>query len=150
MAKNKSEIKIHSYGIYKNWDSQTKELPQIIEFTTTVNASLDVEFGFIINVKKAKGLRLEYCIYHPNIPDEEGGVLPPFSGHVYIKSNNWDFYLGDTIWLPIETKLGAWRMSVEINQKVVAEKTFHVVQREQQSEIEFWQKRGYSQKINAK
>ena len=115
-----------SYGTYSNWDADTKELPQIAEFTTRVRAELDVEFGFVVNIKGAKNQPLEYCIYHPDIPDANGVVRAPFDGTVYVKTNDWDFYLGDTIWAPVENKLGDWRMTLELGGKLIAEKTFEL------------------------
>ncbi|MGI9467443.1 MAG: DUF3859 domain-containing protein, partial [Rubripirellula sp.] len=56
-----------------------------------------------------------------------GKRRPPFDGMVYIKKNDWDFYLGDTIWEPINDKLGNWRMTLELDGKVVADKTFELV-----------------------
>jgi hypothetical protein len=126
MAKRKPEIRMKSYGIYSNWDAGARELPQIAEFTTRVRAQLDVEFGFVVNIKGAKNQRLEYCIYHPDIPDADGVVRAPFDGTVYVKTNDWDFYLGDTIWAPVENKLGDWRMTLELDGKLVAEKTFEL------------------------
>jgi len=52
MAKSKPEVSIQSCGIYSTWDSKSKALPQIEQFTTNVIAKLDVEFGLIINIKK--------------------------------------------------------------------------------------------------
>lgn len=53
MAKLKPIITLQSYGIYSTWDNESKALPQIEQFTTEVIATLDVEFGLIINIKKA-------------------------------------------------------------------------------------------------
>ena len=124
MAKSKPVFKIKSFGIYNKWNAKEKMLPEIQEFTTKIEAILDVEFGFIINIKKAKGEKIQYCIYHPDIPDANGIPLPPFDGEVYITNNDWNFYLGDTIWLPIENKLGLWRMTIELKGVVIAEKKF--------------------------
>jgi hypothetical protein len=124
MAKSKPVFKIKSFGIYNQWSAKEKNLPEIQEFTTNIKAILDVEFGFIINIKKAKGEKIQYCIYHPNIPDNKGTPLPPFDGEVYITNNDWNFYLGDTIWLPIENKLGLWRMTIEFKGVVIAVKKF--------------------------
>ena len=44
-----------------------------------------------------------------------------------MKTNDWDFYLGDTIWLPIEDKLGQWRMTLELDGEIIADKTFELV-----------------------
>jgi len=143
MAKAKPITSIQSFGIYTQWDSSSKDLPQIQSFTTKVPAKLDIEFGFIVNFKKAKGEKLRYCIYHPEIPDAEGVTMPPFEGIEYVKDNDWDFYLGDTLWEPINNKTGNWRMTIELNGKIIADKTFAVFEQEAMSEIEFWQKRGY-------
>ena len=106
MAKLKPSVTLQSYGIYSTWDSSSKALPQIEQFTTDVIAEIDVEFGLIVNIKKAKGEKLHFCIYHPGIPNEEGDVMPPFEGVEYVKDNDWHFYLGDTLWEPINNKLG--------------------------------------------
>lgn len=143
MAKIKPLVSMQSYGIYTHWDSSSKELPQIQSFTTKVPAKLDIEFGFIINIKKAKGEKIHFCIYHPDIPDGDGIAMAPFEGTEYIKNNDWYFYLGDTLWQPISNKLGDWRMTIELNSKIIADKTFSVCEHEAMSEIEFWQKRGY-------
>jgi len=143
MAKSKPEVSIQSCGIYSTWDSKSKALPQIEQFTTNVIAKLDVEFGLIINIKKAKGEKLHFCIYHPDITDSNGEIMPPFEGVEYIKENDWQFYLGDTLWEPIENKLGDWRMTLTLNNKIIADKTFNVALEEQGSVNDFWRKRGY-------
>ncbi len=126
MPKRNPEIRVKSFGIYSTWDSKAKDLPKISEFTTKVPADIDVEFGFVVNVKWAKNQELDYCIDHPGILDAEGERRAPFDGTVFVKSNDWDFYLGDTIWEPIEDKLGQWRMWLELNGKVIADKTFEL------------------------
>lgn len=118
---------MRSFGIYSKWDSKAKELPDLRDVTTDVPAEIDIEFGFIINVVGGKNRELWFCIDHPGILDSQGNRRAAFDGTVYIKKNDWDFYLGDTIWNPIEDKLGPWRMHVELDGKVVAEKTFNVV-----------------------
>ena len=115
-----------SYGIYTQWESDAKQLPKISEFTTRVPAKIDVEFGFVVNIKGAKNQELDYCIDHPGIRDAEGAVRAPFDGTVYVKTNDWDFYLGDTVWDPIDDKLGDWHMTLELDGKVIAEKTFEL------------------------
>ncbi len=63
MAKAKPVSTIESYGIYSHWDAKEKDLPQITEFTTDVPAELDIEFGFIVNIKKAKGQKIKFlCV----------------------------------------------------------------------------------------
>ena len=126
MAKPKPEISLHSHGIYTRWESDSKELPKITEFTTRIPAVIDIEFGLIVHIKRAKNRQLDYCIYHPGILDSEGNPRDPFDGSVYVKTNDWKFYLGDTIWEPITDKLGDWRMTVELDDRIIAEKTFEV------------------------
>jgi len=113
MAKRKAEIRLRSYGIYERWDSQEKALPKIKEFTLEVPAVVDIEFGLIVNIKGAKNQLLDFCIDHPGILDAQGVRRDPFDGSEYVKTNDWNFYLGDTIWLPLADKLGPWRMTVE-------------------------------------
>ncbi len=127
MPKQKPEFSIRSFGIYHHWDAKSKDLPDIAAFTTQVPAQLDIEFGFIINIKGAKNKLLHYCIEHPGIHDDQGKVRPPFEGDEYVKSNDWDFYLGDTIWEPIQDKLGAWKLWLSLDEKRIAEKTFELV-----------------------
>ena len=126
MPKRKPEIRIRSYGIYDHWDSNSKELPRIAEFTTRVRAEIDIEFGMVVNIKGAKNQPLFYCIDHPGIRDAEGNRRAPFDGEVYVRTNDWDFYLGDTVWDPIEDKIGPWRMTLELAGKLIADKTFEV------------------------
>ncbi len=126
MAKRKPEIRMKSYGIYSDWDSKTKQLPKIAEFTTRVPASIDIEFGFVVNIKWAKNCELDFCIDHPGILDADGNRRDPFDGTVFIKTNDWDFYLGDTIWEPISDKLGQWRMWLELDGKIIADKSFEL------------------------
>ena len=117
---------MRTFGIYTQWDSDSKELPRFSESTTRVRAEIDVEFGFVVNIKGCKNQQLHYCIDHPGILDANGDRRPPFDGFVYVKTNDWDFYLGDTIWEPIGDKLGDWRMTLELEGKIVAEKTFEL------------------------
>lgn len=126
MAKRKPEIRMKSYGIYTQWDSGAKDLPRIQEFTTEVEAVVDVEFGFIVNIKGAKNSELDFCIDHPGILDAEGNTRQPFDGTVFVKTNDWDFYLGDTIWPPIDDKIGIWEMTLELQGKVIAQKSFEL------------------------
>lgn len=128
MAKRKPEVRMKSYGIYTPWDSGSKELPRILEFTTTVKAVVDVEFGFVVNIKGAKNCELDFCIDHPGILDDHGDPRPPFDGTVYVKTNDWNFYLGDTIWDPIEDKIGTWKMTLDLAGDRIAEKSFDLHQ----------------------
>jgi len=118
---------MRTWGIYTQWDSDSKSLPKVVDVTTTIPAEVDIEFGFVVNIKGAKNRKLLFCIDHPGILDTEGNRRKPFTGTVYVKTNDWNFFLGDTIWNPIEDKLGEWHMSLELNGNVIAEKTFDVV-----------------------
>ncbi len=127
MAKTKFICQQLNYGIYEHWDRDARELPKIREFTTKIPARLDIEFGFILNIKKGKGKLLSFCIDHPPFLDASGNPAAPFTGDEYIRTNDWNFYLGDTLWDPIEDKLGPWRMTVEIEGQIVGDVTFQVV-----------------------
>ena len=126
MAKRKPEVRIRTYGIYTKWDSESKDLPKVAEITECVPAEVDIEFGFVVNIRGAKNQPLAYCIDHPGILYVNGQPRPPFDGVVHVKTNDWDFYLGDTVWEPIADKLGDWRMSIQLDGKIVADKTFEV------------------------
>lgn len=143
MAKSIIQHSITSFGIYDKWDNADKSLPKIKQFTINIPARIDIEFGFIINIKKGKGLKASFCIYHPDIPDKSGNVMPPFTGNIYIRNNDWHFYLGDTIWAPIHNKLGDWRMTIECENKVIADKTFIIDEPDEFLEAKFWKRAGY-------
>ncbi|TWU59991.1 hypothetical protein Poly51_02640 [Rubripirellula tenax] len=128
MAKRKPEIKMRSFGIYADWDPDTKELPRFLNATTRVEAKVGVEFGFIINAKNCKNLELDFCIDHPGILDADGKRREPFDGSVYVKSNDWNFYLGDTIWEPVADKIGLWCLFLSMGDTIVAQKTFDLYQ----------------------
>lgn len=126
MAKSKSTYEMISWGIYQGWDRSSKSLPKLMAHETTIPARLGIEFGYILNIKKAKGKKVHFCIDHPPFFDSSGNISPPFTGDLYVKSNDWDFYLGDTLWDPIEDKVGEWRLVTELDGEVIAEKIFHI------------------------
>ena len=117
---------MRTWGIYTQWDSGSKKLPKIVQVTTRVPAEVDIEFGFVVSVKGAKNQELAYCIAHPGILDDAGNRRAPFTGTVHIKTNDWDFFLGDTIWSPIDDKLGEWCLTLEMGGTLIAEKSFDV------------------------
>ena len=53
MAKPKPIIEIVTYGIHTKWDADAKALPKIKTFTNHIPLELDIEFGFIVNIKRA-------------------------------------------------------------------------------------------------
>ena len=124
MARRKPEVRIRTWGIYGQWDSDSKQLPKIAEITTRVPAEVDIEFGMVVNIKWAKKQTIEYCIDHPGISDDQGNRRPPFEGTVYVGTNDWDFFLGDTIWEPVDDKLGSWQLTLELDGEIIADKTF--------------------------
>lgn len=126
MSKLKADVSILQSGIFSQWNSESDELPKFLTATVHVPAELDIEFGFVTRIRKAKNQRLHYCIYHPDILDSNGNTQAPFEGEVYIKENDWKFYLGDCIWAPVSNKVGNWRMTLTLNNKVIADKTFKV------------------------
>lgn len=126
MAKYKPVTKMQTYGIHSQWQSKSKDLPSIQKFTTDIPAEIDIEFGFIVNIKKARGAKLQFCIAHPGILDVDGNVRAPFTGDVHVTNSDWNFYLGDTVWHPIADKCGDWRMTLTLDNKILADKTFNI------------------------
>lgn len=127
MARKKYQASLVSWGIYEKWDKHSKALPRLLEMTRKIPCEVDVEFGYIVNIKKAKNKKLYYCIYHPDITDKKGRVLAPFDGEEYIRQNDWNFFIGDTIWSPIENKEGNWRITLAIENQIIADETFQLL-----------------------
>lgn len=126
MAKPKFETKILAVGLFDGFDETNKKLPKIIEYTKHLIAEVDKEFGLIVNIKRAKGKTINWRIQHPGIVDELGEVRPPFQGSEFIKNNDWSFYLGDTLWEPLDDKGGDWRMTIELEGQLIADETCDV------------------------
>jgi hypothetical protein len=145
MAKIKPTFTIESYGIYDVWEGNNKSLPQISKVTTLIPAVVDIEFGLTVRVKKGKGKTIQWVIEHPNITDKNGRPMAVFEGEEYVRNNDWVFYLGDTIWAPIEDKLGPWYMYLSLDGKIFAEKLFEVTAEdiEEENERKFWKRRGF-------
>lgn len=145
MAKLKPQFTIESYGIYNGWQDNGKSLPKIQHCTSLIPAQVDVEFGIVIRALKAKGQKIYWCIQHPDISDKKGRTMPPFEGQEQIRNNNWQFYLGDTVWLPEHNKVGIWRMSITCNAQIVADKLFTLTSDclEAEAESRFWKRRGF-------
>ena len=143
MSKSRTFFEMSSYGIYEKWDEKSKSLPKIKTFTTNIPLQLEIEFGFILKAKKSKGKRLDWTIFHPDVPDENGHTMSPFEGVVYVRNNDWEFYLGDTVWSPIHDKVGEWRMVIKCDGKTIAQKNFSLLVEHGDAEIQFWKKRGY-------
>ncbi len=116
-------VEIVSYGRYTKWDRDSKKLPELVELTKEVKAEIGVEFGMIVAIFQAKGRFLDFRIDHPPFTDQNGEVEPSFEGNYQIRQNPYVFFLGDTIWEPIEDKRGPWTMTVFIDDQEVASKT---------------------------
>lgn len=127
MPKQKPTFEIYTYGIYSKWDLSSKDIPRIIKITDQIPAEIDIEFGYILKVKRGKGIKLEFKIEHPPFKDDKGNVRPAFTGEHYVNSNDWEFFLGDTVWEPVQDKTGKWKLITYFNGKVVANKTLYVI-----------------------
>lgn len=145
MAKAKPTYTVESYGIYELWEGNNKSLPTIAKVTTLIPAIVDIEFGLTVRAKKAKGKSVKWFIEHPNISDKNGRPMNAFEGEEYVRNNDWVFYLGDTIWAPIEDKLGPWHMYLSVDGHLIAEKLFEVTAEdiENENERKFWKRRGF-------
>ncbi len=117
MAKRKISAEIYSYGIYTSWNRDSRELPKILEITDRIPIAPDVEFGCVIKIKGAKGKTIQFRIDHPPFKDEKGEITPPFTGEYFINSNDYEFFLGDTVWEPYEDKAGIWELSTFLDGK---------------------------------
>jgi hypothetical protein len=128
MAKQKPTHKILSYGIYSDWERDSKVMPKIRKFTTEIPVAHGVEFGYVMNIKGARGQKLEFIIEHPDFLDSKGNPAPcPFTGEMFVRSNDWDFFLGDTFWDPLHDKEGEWRLITKLDGKQIANKKFTMV-----------------------
>lgn len=127
MAKKKPEVSMHSYGRYDGWDRESKDLPNLVKITTEVEAALDVEFGYILRIRNARNSKITFRIEHPPFKDDDGELFPPFDGELYVKTNDFRFFLGDAIWAPVADKRGAWRMITWLDGSKVADKTLEMV-----------------------
>lgn len=121
---------MYSWGEYSSWDKQSKDLPRILDISETVKAEIGTEFGYVLRIKKAKGKRLDFRIIHPPFTDEHGELMDDFTGEVYVNSNDYEFFLGDCIWEPLDDKLGPWRLITEMDGKVIADKTLHLIRKD--------------------
>ena len=126
MARKKFDVEMYSYGKYAEWDRNSKSIPKLLDITDEIEAEEGTEFGYVLRIKKAKGKRIDYRIDHPAFKDETGKVMPPFIGQVIINSNNYEFFLGDCIWAPINDKMGNWTMTTKIDGEIVAQKSIRL------------------------
>ena len=83
---------------------------------------MDVEFGMLVEIRHGKGRYLEFIIHHPPFKDQSGNIAPSFVGEYQIRTNPYRFFLGDTIWEPVDDKKGDWELIIKIDNQVVAQK----------------------------
>jgi len=126
MAKRRPNFRMYSYGEYSKWDRESKEIPKIIGITTEIKASIGTEFGYVLHIKNGKGETLQFRIDHPPFLDDNGEVSQPFTGEQFIRTNDFEFYLGDCVWKPLEDKLGKWELTTWYDGKIVANKVFNL------------------------
>ncbi|MBN2166732.1 MAG: DUF3859 domain-containing protein [Marinilabiliaceae bacterium] len=124
MARKKIQCDLYSYGIYSSWNHISKEIPKLIDITTNISIKPGVEFGYVLKIKGAKGKTLNYCIDHPPMKDNNGKSLPSFEGTIFINSNDYTFFLGDTVWEPFKQMEGVWILTTKIDYKTIAIKKF--------------------------
>lgn len=127
MAKKKPEVVLHSHGQYDGWDHGSKELPNLVKIATQIEAALDVEFGYILRIRNARNGKITFRIEHPPFKGDGGETAPPFVGELYVKTNDFRFFLGDTVWAPVSDKRGAWRLITWLDGEKVADKTLTLV-----------------------
>ena len=127
MPRKKSKIKLESFGRYSKWERGSRELPKILEFTNQIEAIDGNEFGFILKIEGGKGMKLDYIIKHPPFKNDAGNIEPDFTGEYYVNSNQYEFYIGDCIWNPVEDKVGIWEIEVFHNGYKLVNKVFKVV-----------------------
>ncbi len=121
------EIEIINYGLYCEWDREGHQLPQFEKLTHEVTADIGVEFGMIVEIRKARNRYLDFVIDHPSFTDDSGTPEPSFTGSFRVKHNPYQFFLGDSIWAPIDNKKGEWTMSILLDGEVLISKTLVLI-----------------------
>lgn len=121
------EIELINYGLYSAWDRDNANLPQFLELTDKIDTQLGVEFGMIVEIRKARGRYLDFEIDHPPFHDSEGNPEPPFTGTFRVKHNPFHFFLGDSVWAPVEDKKGYWKLSILLDGETLITKTINLI-----------------------
>lgn len=129
MKRKHPTFKMYSFGEYSKWDRESKTIPKILNFSTEIKAEIGTEFGYVLHIKQGKGEVVSFKIEHPPFTDDKGNIMPPFTGEQFIRTNDFEFYLGDCIWEPLEDKLGKWELTTYYKGKVVAQKKFLLVKK---------------------
>lgn len=126
MAKSKPKIKEESYGLYDGFDREGDQMPTIVSFTTDVPAKAGQEFGYILNIKHARGAVLKFEIDHPEVLGDDGQPQLPFTDELYVRTSDYDFFLGDGLWEPVEQMIGLWTLTTWLDGVQVAQRVFSV------------------------
>lgn len=126
MARRRPEVKEVSYGLYERFDADAKELPKLDRFATTVPLRVGQEFGYVLKIKHGRGLKIDFEIAHPRVPGPDGMARPPFTGEQYVRTSDFDFFLGDALWEPLEAMCGEWTLTTRLDGRQVAQRTFEV------------------------
>jgi hypothetical protein len=126
MSLKKVNCRIEHYGIYRGWDRKARHLPTLVRFARTIPAQLDIEFGYVLHICGGRGKKIDYCIEHPPFTSSNGTIAPPFCGSLFITSNSYDFFLGDSLWEPLHDKTGTWRLITRIDTAIVADESFEI------------------------
>lgn len=117
---------MHSHGLYDGWERDSKDLPNLVKMTTEIETAVDIEFGYILRIRNARNAKITFRIEHPPFLGSDGNIAPPFDGELYVKTNDFRFFLGDTIWAPVEDKRGTWRLITWLDGEKVADKTLNM------------------------
>ena len=129
MRRRKPVFAIFSYGEYETWERESREIPKIKHISTDIEAETGTEFGYVLRIRNGKGTTISFKIDHPPFTDEEGKFMPPFTGEQFIRTNDYEFYLGDCVWEPPADKMGIWELTTYFEGKVVACKKFKLFQK---------------------
>ncbi len=127
MARRKPQVVELTHGLYEGFDDDCDEMPRLVTGgTTQVPARVGQEFGYTLQIKQARGLLIAFEIDHPGIPDESGVARPPFTGEQYVRTSDYQFYLGDALWEPMDHMLGPWALTTWLDGEQIARRTFIV------------------------
>jgi hypothetical protein len=127
MARKKPEVSMHSCGLFDGWDRDSRDLPNLLKITKEIEAAVDVEFGYILRIRNARNAKITFRIEHPPFKGKDGTAAPPFVGELYVKTNDFRFFLGDTVWEPVDDKRGTWRLITWLDGEKVADETLELV-----------------------
>lgn len=126
MSQRRLRASVRSFGIYQPWTGKRSEVPRLVRFGDHVPAELGIEFGYILRIRDGSGAMIDWRIEHPPFVGPSGKVAPAFTGRFGVKGNDFDFFLGDTVWEPIADKCGPWTMITSYQGQELARQSFLV------------------------